>query len=329
MSSNHNNHKQNSTALIYNPHAGSKRSMVPSRIPRVSLEDIKDLLTQYQIPVDYFPTEYAGHATKLAQELARKGYKLVLAAGGDGTVGEVTNGLIGTDVTLGIIPLGSFMNVAKMLAVPTEVEKAIAIIKIGQTRKIDLGCVTHLNGKDLKKPYYFLESAGLGMEAQIHEYLLALEKGEKTALIRIFKTVFEYYGRKTTLKLDQKEIQTRAILITISNGPYTGAGIPIAPSAKLNDHYLTVTLFKMTKWELFNYFFRLIRAQRRYSPKVVTHQAKEVQILAPIDRTVHADARLFGQTPVKFSILPHALSVITGFPKTGEISGLTQRTYLS
>ncbi len=323
--------KQNTlskAALIYNPRAGTKRKIFPSSVPRVTLEDIKILLKQYQIPVDFIPTKYPGHATTLAQQVVKKGYKLVLVAGGDGTVGEVTNGLVGTEATLGIIPLGSFMNVARMLSLPTELEKAIATIKIGRTRKIDLGSVTHLNGQDLAKPYFFLESAGLGLEAQLHEYLLELEQGDKKALIKIIKTFFEYYGRKATLKLDQKEIQTRAILITISNGPYMGASLPIAPKAKLNDHRLTITLFKMSKWELFNYFYKLIRTKQRYSHKVVTYQAKEVEILTKIKRTVHADARIFGQTPVKFTILPNALNVITGFPKIDEPSSLVKRTYL-
>src|ERR1700680_3095034 len=109
--------KQTKTALIYNPRAGTKRNILPDRILKITLEDIKNLLAQYQIPVDYFPTKYPGHATELARQLSQKGYKLILAAGGDGTVGEVANGLVGSETTLGIIPLGSFMNVAKMLSV--------------------------------------------------------------------------------------------------------------------------------------------------------------------------------------------------------------------
>ncbi len=331
MTTNQSKHKINPNhikiALIYNPHAGAKRKLIPSRVPPVTLEDIKDHLAQYQIPVDYHPTKYAGHATLLAKELS-KDYPIILAAGGDGTVGEVANGLVNTDTTLGIIPLGSFMNVAKMLSIPTEIEKAVALIKIGRTRKIDMGCVTQMDGKALPSPYYFLESAGIGMEAQIHEYILQLEKGDKSALIRMVKTVLEYYSRKTTLVLDQKVIETKAIMIAVSNGPYTGANLAIAPKAKLNDHLLTVTQFKMTKWEFFNYFFKLIRAKRRYSPKVSTSQAKEVEIKTTSPRSVHADARIFGQTPVKFTIAPSVLNVITGFPKTDEPSSLLKRTYL-
>ena len=315
-------------ALIYNPHAGEKRRMIPSRAARVTLEDIKTLLNQYQIPVDYFPTKYSGHATKLAQEAAKKGYKLILAAGGDGTVGEVANGLVNSDATLGIIPLGSFMNVARMLSISTEIEKAIALIKIGRTRKIDLGMVLQLNGKDLSKPYFFMESAGLGLEAELHQYVHELEQGQLGAVKKIFKSYFEYYGRKATLIFDQQEIKTKAIIISISNGPYTGAGIPIAPKAKLNDHLLTITLFKMTKWELVNYFFKLIQSKRRYTPKVVTYQARQVEIQTKIPRSVHADARIYGQTPIKLSILPNALNVITGFPKLNETSALLKRTYL-
>src|SRR5260221_378434 len=120
-------------ALIYNPNAGKKRKLFSLfRGKLTALEDIKDLLTKYQIPVDYFPTKHPGHATDLAKDCIKKGYKTILAAGGDGTVGEVANGLVGTDTTLGILPLGSFMNIAKMLSIPQDLEKAIMIIKMSQ-----------------------------------------------------------------------------------------------------------------------------------------------------------------------------------------------------
>lgn len=313
-------------AVIYNPHAGTKRKILPNPTA-TSLEDIKHLLEQYQIRVEYFPTKYAGHATILAQELAKKGFNTILAAGGDGTVGEVANGLVKTEATLGVLPLGSFMNVARMLSIPLDIEKAVQLIKINRTRKIDVGVVNRLSGEKLDQPYYFIESAGIGLEAQLQEYFLELEKGDKKALFRIFKTFFDFYGHPGKITADGKEINTRAILVAVSNGPYTGANIPLAPKAKLNDHKLTLSLFKMSKWELLNYIFMITRTDKRYSRKVETLQAKKIRIETKVKRLVHVDARLYGETPVVFSILPSALNVITGFPEPGK-SSLVKRTYL-
>ncbi len=324
------NNFETKVAVIYNPNAGLKRKLLPNlQAVTVTLEDIKNLLEQYQIIADFFPTEYAGHATKLAQEIAKKGYKTVIAAGGDGTVGEVANGLVGTNVALGILPLGSFMNIGKMLAIPMDLEKAVMLLKIGRSRKIDMGVVTKLSGKKLENPFYFIENMGIGVEAEFQQYWLQLERGDKTALFKLFKSLYEWYGHHPRIIIDNREVHTKLMLMTVSNGPYTGASIPIAPKAKLNDHKLTVTIFKMSKFELFRYILRSIGAGKRYfNRKILTYQAKKVQIITRTPRLIHADARLFGETPVEIKIKPNALNAITGFSKPGEEVLLVKRTYL-
>src|SRR5258705_214175 len=115
--------------FIYNPKAGHKAKLLSLKHPLLSLEDIKALLKRYQIPFDSFPTRSAGHATELARQSVKEGYGTVIVAGGDGTVGEAANGLVGTDVNLGILPLGTFMNIARMLSIPSDIEKAVALLK--------------------------------------------------------------------------------------------------------------------------------------------------------------------------------------------------------
>ncbi len=314
--------------LIYNPHAGDKRRIISNLTARpITLEEIKQLLNQYQVKADFFPTRGPGHATKLAQAAQQEGYQTVIVAGGDGTVGETISGLIGSGVNLGIIPLGSFMNVARMLAIPPDIEKAIEIIKIGRTRKIDVGAVTILGGKKLINPHYFIESAGLGLQAQLYQNFLEIERGHKAGLLKIFKTIFDYYKHRVRIVMDQQQIETRASLVTISNGPFGGAALKIAPKAKLNDHRLTISLFRMSKFELVQYFLRVISLCKTSHPKITTYQSKIVSIESKTPRLVHLDARIYGHTPVEFSIVPNALRVIMGFPKAGD-SALVKRTYL-
>ncbi len=314
-----------SIKLIYNPHAGLKRKIFKSL---TTLEDVHLLLKQYQIEFDSYPTKHPGHATELAKDASKEGYRTVLVAGGDGTVGEVVQGLVGSDLTLGILPMGSFMNIALMLGIPNELEKAVLLIKVGRTRKIDLGTITRFSGDKLDNPNYFLESVGIGLEAQLQENFLQLEQGSKSAVFKIFKTLFEYYGHRAKITLnDKKVIKTRATMVTISNGPYTGANIPLAPNAKLNDHRLTLRLFRMSKLELFLYFLNLTQRGVRYSTKIQTFQAKKVKVETRHPRMVHADARTYGTTPITLSIAPSSLNVITGFP-TKKDSSLIKRTYL-
>src|SRR5258708_13045247 len=287
--------KSQKAKLIFNPYAGVKRRLIALTKNTTTLEQIKDLLEQYQIPVDYFPTKYPGHATKLAKEATKENYEMVLVAGGDGTVGEAANGLIGKETPLGIIPLGYFMNVARMLSRPTDLEKAVELIKIKRIRKIDVGVVSRFNGEKLEKPYYFLESAGLGLEAELYEHFLAWERGQKSAVFKMLKSLFGFFNYKVKIITnDKREIQTRATLVTISNGPYSGAAVPLSPKAKLNDHFLTLSIFRMSKFELIRYILRAIYKGRSFSSKVEVLKVKKVKILANHKRMVHADGRVFG-----------------------------------
>ena len=315
--------------LIYNPNAGKKKQMVNLQ-DSVSLEDIKDLLDQYQIPVDYFPTKGPNHGRVLAREAKKEGYKMVIAAGGDGTVAEVATGLIGKEIPLAILPLGSVMNVARMLSIPRDLEEAVRTIKIGRVRKIDVGMITILDGLKLVKPQYFLEEAGVGLEAQIHYYLTGkFERGEKGNVLRIIKTLFENYRHPASVYLDDKEVETRALMLTVSNGPYGGAALKLAPKSKLNDHLLTVSLFRMNKLQMANYLIELLLQLKPTSPKIKTYQAKKVRVDTAVKRLVHADARVFGGTPVEFEIISNALDVVCGFPEEGKSSLRERKTYLN
>jgi YegS/Rv2252/BmrU family lipid kinase len=312
--------------LIYNPNAGKKRKLVSSSTS-LALEDIFTLLDQYQIEYDPAPTTAPGDATKLAKSAVKEGYTHVLAAGGDGTIEEVANGLVGSDVTLGILPMGTYMNVARMLSIPLELEKAVALIKIGRTRKVDVGCITHLDGDKLSAPHYFLESASVGLEAQLQENFLKLERGNLSAIIDMYKTVNTYFWDKFNLVVDDKEKNVRASMITVANGPFSGAALEISPDAKLNDHHLTVTIFRMNNWDLLMHFISLSGLKTKTKTKKETTSAHIVSISSKNSKPLHADARVFGTTPARFSVIPGALSFICGFPKPDE-AYLGKRTVL-
>ncbi len=308
----------NKVKLIYNPQAGKKRQIIPGQ-KQITLEDIKDLLAQYQIEADYYPTKGPEDAQRLAKQSQKQGYELVIAAGGDGTVSEVAIGLIGSEVRLGILPLGTFMNLARMLAIPRDLEQAIQIIKIGRTRKIDVGKINH---------NYFFEEAGIGIEAEAHHLLTGIfERGERTNFFKLFKLLFNFYGYSAKLILDDQTIETKATLITISNGPYGGAALKLAPSAKLNDHCLTVTLLTMSKLGIIGYLLGLLIKGRSSSHKKAVYKSQKVMIETEVKRLIHADARVFGETPAHFETIPNALNVICGFPKDGQ-SSLKKRTIL-
>lgn len=314
-----------SVKVIYNPNAGKKRNPIGEN--PMTLEGIKKLLSQYQIPADYFSTKGPGDATNLAQAARKEKYDTVIAAGGDGTISEVANGLVGTDITLGILPLGSLMNTPKMLSIPVDLERAVMLVKIARTRKIDLGIITELNGEKLDKPMYFVENSSVGIGAETQYLTHNLGKRFYSALITNLISLAEYYRHKVTIVLDKRKIKRRVTTVSISNGRFTGLALNLAPSARLNDHRLTVSVFKMSKLELFLYWLRLVTTGHASSPKVERHQSKRVAIYTRRPKAVHADGQIFGSTPVAYEIYPNAINVITGFPD-GQVKALGRRAIL-
>jgi diacylglycerol kinase (ATP) len=312
--------------FIYNPHAGEKRKMIPGTYS-ATLEEVKALLKKYQIEVDYVPTKFPGHATKLAEEAIKEGYHTVLIAGGDGSVSEAANGLVGSKVTLGIIPMGTAMNIAKMLSVPTEIEKAIELIKIGRKRKIDAGMITKLEDEKLDKPDYFFETVGIGLDALIQKEFKNFEDGDLLSIIKIIKIFINFYTKKVILQTDDDEIITKATIITIANGPLTGANLLLAPDAKLNDHRLTITLYPMSKFDLLKYFLRMKAEGKIDKRKLKTIQTKKVTVTSKHPVTLHADATVFSKTPAVIKIVPNAVTFICGFPDVDDIA-LKSRTEL-
>ncbi len=313
--------------LIYNPHAGEKTRPL-SNDSSFTLDILEALVHQYDLEVDFFPTTHPKHATELARDSVQEGYKTVIVAGGDGTVGEAANGLIGTDLPLAILPFGTFMNVARMLSIPTDLAQAMLLIKVGKIRKIDVGCVTRMEGEKLLDPYYFIESAGIGVDAQVQKSLLSWEHQDYLTAWNALQSTLKLYKHPAELLLDGKKITARASLITVANGPMMGANLKIAPSAKLDDRQLTVSVFSMNRLQLLTHFWYMLRGRKHRSVNIQTFKVSQASITAPDDRPVHVDARHFGTLPATFKIIPEALTMIVGFPEEKSESALKERTYL-
>ena len=317
--------------FIYNPKAGAKRSFFTKREPGFVLESIRALLRKYEIECDESPTRAAGDARRIAAQAAKDGYETVIVAGGDGTVGEAANGLIGTNVVLGILPLGTFMNVARMLDIPFDLEQAVMVIKMNNVRLIDVGEILSIEGDRPSEPTFFLESSSIGLEADFQNEFLAWERGDASALGRFLRRGIKGYRHPLHVELDNnRSFESRAHVIMISNGPYAGSAIPVAPNAKLNDSLLTVRRYHMSKFELVQHVLSSLIFGSHKEPKIEVYTSANVRVTSKSPRTVHADGRIFGKTPITITLRPKALHVITGYPASVEESALlAKKTYLA
>lgn len=329
------------TKLLYNPHAGSKKHIFSGTNPLL-LEDIYGLLYKYEIEFDAASIVKPGDARRLAREAAAEGYQRLIVAGGDGTVAEAATGLIDSSTALGILPLGTYMNVARMLSIPFNLESAVMVVKMGNIRSIDVGEILSLeeervDGKVAREANYFLESVGIGLEADLQKYFSSTHRNRWRAIVQLLKDMRSFYTTPLTIELDGKRtVTSKAHLVMISNSPYSGASLSVAPSSKLNDHTLTITTYKMSKKELLWHMLRLKMARSGFDsyvyknhPDIHTYTSTSVIVSAKKKRPVDADARIFGETPIAVTVKPSSLKVIVGFPASKKESAmLEKKTYI-
>lgn len=247
-------------------------------------------------------TDSIEQARQLTREAAAAGYDLVVAAGGDGTVGVIAHELLGRQTALGILPLGSVMNIARMLEIPRDLDDAAAIIATGERRAIDVGLA---NGQ------VFYEGGSVGLNAAVFREAQLVDSGHYPALFAALWTLLRYRPSRMVIRLDTRVLTTRALAVTVSNGPYTGLGFTVAPNAKLDDGLFDVCVFsRFSRTELIRHFRAIAFGRRQYSPKVRSYRSARVQIDGVHPLPCRADAEDLGTTPVTYQVRPAALHVI-------------------
>jgi YegS/Rv2252/BmrU family lipid kinase len=273
-------------------------------------------------------TKHPGEGIELAATAARKGTKLIIACGGDGTISEVANGILssGSDTELGILPSGTGGDFRKTLGIPARSSEAARILREGQTRLIDAGKVTFTKDDGKHESRYFLGVASFGMSADVvarvkeggPEWLPA--KGPKWLTGRLsfgvamLQTALKMGPTRVVVQLDDDPAHHMTVAnLCIANARYFGGGMKIAPDAKLNDgKFDVISIGDLGAARI------LANAPRLYlgahlSMADVGHALATKIVARPIDRDqrieIEVDGEIPGQLPATFQILPKALRV--------------------
>ncbi|HEV7810211.1 MAG TPA: diacylglycerol kinase family protein, partial [Candidatus Limnocylindrales bacterium] len=209
--------------VIWNAAAGSKGGIPTNSINE---ERLRELMTRARLGDELVSPKTAEEAKALAADAVSRGYDLVVAAGGDGSVGLIATQLLGSETALAVLPLGSVMNVARSLGIPRDLDEAADAIATGEVRRIDVG---EARGRP------FFEAGSVGMNAAVFRAAQAFDSGDWSAIVRTIWTAIRYRPARMSVDLDDRRIRTRALMVTVSNGPYTGAGMTVAPDARLDD----------------------------------------------------------------------------------------------
>jgi YegS/Rv2252/BmrU family lipid kinase len=273
-------------------------------------------------------TNRPGEGTELAATAARKGTKLIVACGGDGTISEVANGILsaGTDTELGILPSGTGGDFRKTIGIPARAGEAARILRTGQTRLIDVGRVTFTNYGGEQESRYFFGVASFGMSAEVvarvkeggPEWLTT--KGPKwltgrvSFAVAMLQTALKVGPTRVVVQLDDDPARHLTVAnLCIANARFFGGGMKIAPGAKLTDgKFDVISIGDLGAARI------LANAPRLYlgahlSMDDVGHALATKVLARPIDNEqpieIEVDGEIPGRLPATFQVLPKALRV--------------------
>jgi YegS/Rv2252/BmrU family lipid kinase len=216
---------------ILNPRAG-----VAAQRAREAVEQGRPSWRDYAV----YLTREPGHATELAREAVAAGADVVLAVGGDGTVNEVTRGLIGSTAALGIVPVGSGNGLARALRIPLHPGAALCSLEAGVRRRMDVG---FLNDRP------FLNLSGIGFDAVVSQafHERGRNGGRRGILGYVLLSLRElraYRAPRLVVEAGSERLDLTAFVVAFANGPQYGSGAVINPGGKLDDGKLEVVVFE-------------------------------------------------------------------------------------
>ncbi len=279
--------------LIINPNAKKGKGMEKAR-------EIVDIFKEHSISVSVAYTRGPDHAEELATQAANEGFDVIVAAGGDGSVNEVVNGIMKSNnperVKLGIIPIGRGNDYAYSLGIPTDVRKAAQIIVEGCVRKVDLGKVTDLV-KDSSR--YFLNGNGYGFEPLVNYRAMRFKHlNGMPSYIVAFIGILLAPPKPYLLKLidDEEEVLLQTQQVSICLGRRMGSAFMLAPNAVLDDGYFDLMYTKrpLSSFSLFVAAMQFIRGTHVDNKKTFhTAKVRKVRILSErANITSHVDGEM-------------------------------------
>ena len=283
-----------------------------------------------------FFTEYPGHAQELAESLARKadGKQAVIAAvGGDGTLHEVVNGTASySNITVGFIPGGSGNDFSRGFDIPKKAVHALRLIvdkNNGYTSEIDIGKIQH---NELQETY-FMNNMGVGFDAAVakdsnesrmKKLLNRFSLGRLVYVYILVKKLLTFRTIPIEVTVDGKVYKfSNAWFVTVSNQPYYGGGMKIAPAALPDDGILDITVVhRISRLKLLLVFVSVFWGKHTMFREVEQFTGKSITIESTAEVLAHADGEAIGHTPLKIQACPKALKIRSGKNNPGHTEEL-------
>jgi YegS/Rv2252/BmrU family lipid kinase len=228
---------------------------------------------------------------ELARRAVDERYDACIVAGGDGTVQAVAGVLAGTDVVLGILPFGTYMNVAHGLGIPLKPTEAARVIARRDVHRADAGVVHER---------LFFETAGVGLDAELVGAARHAERGRWRQALRRMWRYATHGTHRVTITVEGKTHTHRVMQILVLNSPYYGWALPLLPEASMEDGTLDVAVFpRMGRFALIRALVALARGDP-LPQKPVVYRGARIAMTSQTPITVHADGKIVGALPAEF-----------------------------
>lgn len=298
----------NSWFIIVNPIAGNlKFSTVWKKIQL--------LLDVRKINYSFAVTLYSRHEVELVQNAIQKGFRNIISVGGDGTLHHVVNGIMiqryvkSSDITIGVIPLGTGNDWIKTYNIPNNIEKAIELIHYKKTILQDIGVANTENNK----VSYFNNVAGLGYDGYTVNKLKKMKSFGAVAYLLSGLAGFLFY-KKTIFKINfnSKSIETNCLMTMVGVCKFSGGGMQFTKDVNTTDGLLDITIVKnLNIFDLISNIKKLYNGHIVHHKKVETYKTNLITVIPRASKTyIQADGELIGVGKVTFKIISKAINFV-------------------
>jgi len=305
-------------ALIYNPASGQHSSR-----RKTAVGEIKAILREAGVESEAFETGAPGSATIIAEDAVRDGYDTVLACGGDGTVHEAVQSLVGTDVALGVVPLGTANALAADLGLIASPAKVARMLLDAAPARVSVGRIHYADASGNPGSRYFIVAAGIGADALLMSrldsrlkrrlgyvlYLIEAFRIWATSSFPLFKAELPSNGNGGGRVVEVSQ------LLAVRVRSFGGVLRTLAPGASLRNGSLSMLAFKtQSRLQYMSFLLAVIAGRHTFKRAVELMDSPSIECRACDGSAeklfVEADGEVLGHLPVRLEVVPHSLTLL-------------------
>ena len=289
--------------VILNPYANRWNA-------KARVDEINQAFSTVGLSPDVVMTTMPGEGRVLAETAVSDGYEAIIAAGGDGTINEIINGILsqtgdGPSLPFGILPVGTANDLADMVNMPRDLNEVAQLVAKNQTRQIDIAQIND---------HYFDNNCALGMEplVTLEHTKIKRVKGNLRYFLALVKAIAKLEAWHYQIEWDNGSFDGPALMLSVCNSPRTGGLFFMAPDAKVDDGFLDFILApKMSKAKVLTILPKLFNGTHVKDENVIYERATQITVVSNPGTPIHADGELIAPsiTQANYKILPGKITL--------------------